>query len=306
MSRRRPARTAMVDQHSWPTENHFRGDGADGDVVAHPHLDRSPAVDALGCLIEPVHPAVRSADTQQGHVAWVASLLAGAVDAMTGVDHGSVAEWSAEGAQIWAATAPVAEELDRRGAEWGEGPGADALRERAPAGTLTITPLDRVTARRWPRWSALAHTAGVGATLSIVLPGGPGKRPPVLALHGPHPAVFGAATVSTARTFAAPLAVAVHAASRVTGLEQALETRDVIGQAKGLLMAHHRVDADTAFAHLVAISQRRNVRLTEVATRIVEGCQRRRDGVGEPVVEPSAADRSRSAWASTASSSGRS
>lgn len=244
-----------------------------GDVGAHRCQGGSPVVDPLGCLSAPIDPPV-GAGAQPVPVVWVASLLAGAVDAVAGVDCASVAEWSAQGVHIWAATAPVAEELDRRGAEWGEGPGVDALRERAPAGAVTATALDGAAARRWPRWSARARTVGVAVTLSMVLPGGPGKRPVVLALHGPSSATFGPATVSTLRAFAAPLAVAVQAACRVTGLERALETRDVIGQAKGLLMACHGVDADTAFEHLVAISQHRNVRLAEVAARIVEASQR--------------------------------
>ena len=278
MSRRRPARSAMMSPACPAAEDSLRREGVHGEVVARRRLDGTPVVDPLGCLTEPVPAAVPCAGAEREADAWVGSLLAGAVDAIAGVDCGSVAEWSPEGARIWAATSAVAGELDRRGVEWGEGPGADALRERAPAGTVTIIPLDEAVGRRWPRWSVRARTAGLAATLSVVLPGGPGKRPTVLALHGSHPATFGPAAVSTARAFAAPLAVAVYAASRVTGLEHALETRDVIGQAKGLLMARHRVDAHAAFGHLVAISQRRNVRLTEVAARIVEASQERRNG----------------------------
>lgn len=223
---------------------------------------QAAVADPLTCLVDP------GAAGSPGPAAWLASLLAGAVEATAGVDLGSVAETSAEGTRTWAATLPVAEELDRCGAEWDEGPGAEALREHTPAGTVRITSLHGAGARRWPRWTARARAAGVAATLSVVLPGGPRKRPAVLALHGPDPSSLGAASVSAARAFAAPLAVALHAAARIEGLTQALESRDVIGQAKGVLMAYHGVDDRTAFDQLVVISQRNNVRLVEIAKRV--------------------------------------
>ncbi|WP_165825824.1 ANTAR domain-containing protein [Actinomycetospora cinnamomea] len=212
----------------------------------------------------------------EGPVAWLTALLAGAVFAIDGADVGSVVGLSSEGARTWAATLPVAEDLDRRGVEWGEGPGADALRGRTPPGTVTVTPLDEVATRRWPRWSARARSVGIAATLSVVLPGGSPKRPAVLVVHGPDTSSFGASSVSAARAFAAPVAVAVQATARVAGLERALENRDVIGRAKGLLMARGGVDDEEAFGQLVAVSQRRNLRLAEVAAEIVERHSARR------------------------------
>jgi len=52
-------------------------------------------------------------------------------------------------------------------------------------------------------------------------------------------------------------------------LEAALKSRDVIGQAKGLLIARHAVDAHEAFAMLRAASQSDHVELREVAARLV-------------------------------------
>jgi hypothetical protein len=231
--------------------------------------------DLLALLEEVLAARERPGAPDRGPDTWVAALLTAAVDAVPGVALGSVAEVSADGAHSWAATLPVAEELDRRGAAWGEGPGAQALRDEAGAGTLTITPLDESAARRWPRWSSRARNAGVGATLSLVLPGGTRRRPVVLALHGPGSMCFGPSTTVTVRTFAAPLALAVQAATRVAALERALESRDVIGQAKGVLMARHGVDDRAAFEQLVAISQHANVRVAEVAARIAR-CHRER------------------------------
>jgi|1185.fasta_scaffold504851_1 AmiR/NasT family two-component response regulator len=52
------------------------------------------------------------------------------------------------------------------------------------------------------------------------------------------------------------------------GIEAALQSRDVIGQAKGILMERGHVDAQTAFSELVLMSQTLNQKLRDVAQRI--------------------------------------
>jgi AmiR/NasT family two-component response regulator len=55
----------------------------------------------------------------------------------------------------------------------------------------------------------------------------------------------------------------------VEQLRTALASRDVIGQAKGVLMERHRIDAEEAFDRLVRESQVRNVKLRDVAQALV-------------------------------------
>jgi AmiR/NasT family two-component response regulator len=52
-------------------------------------------------------------------------------------------------------------------------------------------------------------------------------------------------------------------------LNRALETRAVIDQAKGILMAAHRINAEEAFQRLVKRSQEGNRKLHEVAAEFV-------------------------------------
>lgn len=52
-------------------------------------------------------------------------------------------------------------------------------------------------------------------------------------------------------------------------LEEALKSRDVIGQAKGIIMERERATADQAFDMLRKVSQARNVKLREVADLVV-------------------------------------
>jgi AmiR/NasT family two-component response regulator len=55
------------------------------------------------------------------------------------------------------------------------------------------------------------------------------------------------------------------ALAHVAQLEEALASRDVIGQAKGVLMERHHTGAEEAFAELVQLSQHLNIKLRQVA-----------------------------------------
>ena len=61
----------------------------------------------------------------------------------------------------------------------------------------------------------------------------------------------------------------------VDGLQHALETRDMIGQAKGVIMAALHCSADEAFSLLVKQSQAENRKLTDIAADITANVQRR-------------------------------
>lgn len=56
----------------------------------------------------------------------------------------------------------------------------------------------------------------------------------------------------------------------VVNLRRALKTRDIIGQAKGVLMARTGCDAEQAFAMLSAQSQRENRKLADIAAEIAQ------------------------------------
>lgn len=63
-------------------------------------------------------------------------------------------------------------------------------------------------------------------------------------------------------------------------LRRAMETRPVIDQAHGVLMAAYRCTPPAAWDVLVAVSQHTNVKLHKVAAALVAGTQ------GEPLPEP--------------------
>jgi AmiR/NasT family two-component response regulator len=56
----------------------------------------------------------------------------------------------------------------------------------------------------------------------------------------------------------------------VEQLRAGLESRTVIGQAQGILMERERITAEAAFAILRTASQNTNVKLRDIAVRVVD------------------------------------
>jgi hypothetical protein len=65
------------------------------------------------------------------------------------------------------------------------------------------------------------------------------------------------------------------AGREIATLTEALKTRTVIGQAMGLLMARGEISADAAFAQLRMTSSHTNVKIRDLATRLVQEADER-------------------------------
>jgi len=134
------------------------------------------------------------------------------------------------------------------------------------------------TDTRWPRFAAQAQREGVVAVLSIPLPVR-NETVGALNLYAEH-RPFDEVSQRLGERFARQAAVALTNAQTfertrdlVEQLNQALASRDTIGQAKGILMARKGLDADDAFEMLRAASQRRNKKLRDVAREIVAAAE---------------------------------
>jgi len=57
---------------------------------------------------------------------------------------------------------------------------------------------------------------------------------------------------------------------KVEGLEEALVSRDVIGQAKGILMERLHLTSDQAFEELRAASQKANRKVRDIAAQLAD------------------------------------
>jgi GAF domain-containing protein len=128
------------------------------------------------------------------------------------------------------------------------------------------------------RWEDVAGAAlGRGKHSSLSLPLVIDARAfGALNLYSSLQSAFTEAEEEAGKLFAAPAAVAIAGATSLTqattlarNLALALEHRDIIGQAKGILMATNGVSADEAFAMLTSASQRENRKLYAIAEEIV-------------------------------------
>jgi GAF domain-containing protein len=179
----------------------------------------------------------------------------------------------AEGARVStrAASDRRAEQVDNLQYEAGEGPCLTAI----ATGDPIVVP-DLSAESRWPAFRRLAHGSDVVASYSVPLEVGQvrlGSLNYYSVAERFRPEDRAIADVF-ARQASVALANARTLADKHTELEQlheALASRDIIGQAKGRLMARHEVDADSAFDLLRSMSQDHNVKLRDLAARVAAG-----------------------------------
>jgi AmiR/NasT family two-component response regulator len=100
-----------------------------------------------------------------------------------------------------------------------------------------------------------------------------GETMGALNVYAEEPNVFGDESRNIGLVFAAHSSVAWNSARRDEQFKNALASRDVIGQAKGMIMERYGVDAVQAFELLRKLSQDSNVPLIKVATELVADTQ---------------------------------
>jgi hypothetical protein len=235
-----------------------------------------PAATAAGSNVapDPAPPAVaaapmdalRAAARNLGNVTDAQGLaervVAGALTSVPGADRAALHIAPPAGAAVRAASDPVAEEIEAAQTAAGEGPGIEVLE----SGGRVHVP-DTAVETRWPDVVARAREAGVGAVLALDVSCAAVRG--ALVLYAARAEAFGAASRATATLFTDYVAVALAAQARIDAMTSALSSRDLIGQAKGILMARQGLDADGAFALLAQSSQQRNVKLVQVARELV-------------------------------------
>jgi GAF domain-containing protein len=97
-----------------------------------------------------------------------------------------------------------------------------------------------------------------------------GTRMAALNFYADTPHAFGAESVELGTVYATHIALAWSMMRRQDQFRSALASRDVIGQAKGVVMERFNLDAVEAFELLRRLSQRSNTRLVDVAATIID------------------------------------
>jgi GAF domain-containing protein len=148
--------------------------------------------------------------------------------------------------------------------EVGEGPCLDAIWEHE-----TVYVPDLATDSRWPRWGPrLVDATGMRSVLSFRLFTTQDTLG-ALSMYASRTDGFSASDMTEGLALAAHIAIAVAAAQRIEQLEAALDSRTVIAQACGMLMERFDMDAVRAFALLTRLSSSQNVKVRDVAARLV-------------------------------------
>jgi GAF domain-containing protein len=178
------------------------------------------------------------------------------------------------GDSTWADSASAASitQLHRDQLDTGAGPVAESLRF-GEARRID----DAGSEERWPQVCSAMAAAGLRSCLILPLrtdrePGG------VLAVYGRESGSFAGASHDIALLFAAQGGGAIRNASMyrkcrrlVENLRVALESRAVIEQAKGILVAEHGYGPDVAFKRLSMQSQNTNRKVKDIAADLVAG-----------------------------------
>jgi hypothetical protein len=177
-----------------------------------------------------------------------------------------------------APTDPLVTEIDYLQYRIGEGPGLDAITQG-----LMIYADDLADDPRWSQFGPAAAAAGMRSMLALPLAtiGSVGA----LNLYARYPAAFGVVDRAKGVILASLAGLAVSAARshedeerRLDNLHAALGTREIIGQAQGILIERERITANQAFDVLRRASQHLNRKLRDVAQDLVDTGERPETG----------------------------
>lgn len=164
---------------------------------------------------------------------------------------------------VKAPTDPIAAKLDELQNELGDGPCLTALREHH-----TVHIEDMSTETRWPEFCRQAMALGAHSLLSFQL-FVESENLGAMNLYGAQAYCFSEESVEVGAVVAQHAAVAMFGAAAVRQFQSALASRDVIGQAKGILMERNNLTGQQAFAMLTRASADSNIKLVELARWLV-------------------------------------
>lgn len=185
-------------------------------------------------------------------------------------DEVSVTLADRRGFRTAAHTSDSVKKADELQYELDEGPCVDSSKEHQ---VFEIEAMPRE--ERWPRYAPGAAEVGIGSSISLPLYGGDGSSG-ALNVYSLREGAFddddrrvggefarrASVLLANAATFAAQTELAEQ-------LRQAVETREVIGKAIGIIMEREGISDDAAFGMLRTASQNGNVKLRDLAEQLV-------------------------------------
>ncbi len=228
------------------------GDGARG------------AGEATGNLSEIMGQVARSFHERHGDVdATLHAITSTAVGAIPGAEEATITYVTGRRkVEPRAATSDLPRTVDEIQSRLQEGPCLDSMWEEK-----TVRIDDMRNEPRWPRYAAEAARVGVLSSVSFQL-FVEGDNLGALNVYARRPHAFGEESEDVGLVFAAHAAVALSGAQNEDHLRRAVSSRDLIGQAKGILMERYKLTADQAFGVLTRISQASNRKIVDIAEEL--------------------------------------
>jgi hypothetical protein len=205
-------------------------------------------------------------------------IVSSAVATIPGVDAGSISITEHGRVETRHPTSETIDKLDQTQSELNEGPCITAIEDPPESGIVIAQDFTGDDAQQWPRFAPAAVDAGYRALMSTQLSTDGGPRA-ALNLYSQQAHAFDEHARTLAGLFGVQGAMLLYGADTAAQLQRAVDSRDLIGQAKGILMERFSLDDDGAFQMLVKSSQDTNMKVTDVAawlTREVGSRQTRR------------------------------
>lgn len=236
----------------------------DGDDL--PTTEQDPTEELTAALTQTV-TGLLSAATVQDTLDQVVSL---AVDTIEGCDFAGIFVARGHTVTTPVCTDPLVIQADELQHRLDQGPCLDAL-----AGSTVFYADDLGDDARWPRFGPEAVALGVRSLLALPLlfDGAPGA----LNLYARYPQAFGVIDRGRGLLLASMAGMAFSSARshedeerRAAQLHAALATRELIGQAQGILMERERITSDQAFDILRRASQHLNLKLRDIAQSLID------------------------------------
>lgn len=215
--------------------------------------------------------SIRDRDALLGH------LVVSAVNLVPAATGGGLTRTHERTVSSSHATTELVQKLDDLQNRLQEGPCVSAADHPPDDGFVIACDLDGTDAQRWPRFAPYALEAGVHSMLSTAVVSERGGPRSALNLYSDQPEAFDTTDLVTAGLFATQAGTLLYGADHTAHLTVAVESRDIIGQAKGILMERFTLDEEEAFAMLVESSQNTNMKLVDVARWLAGEAKQRRD-----------------------------
>ncbi|CAM3220110.1 response regulator receiver and ANTAR domain protein [Williamsia muralis] len=196
----------------------------------------------------------------------LSAVTTAATDLLDGADCADILVISGRKKQFrsYAATSTLPRKMDDLQEQFGQGPCVEVA-----TGSTVVRVDDFSTETRWPQFCQAATDAGVTSMLSFKLYTAPGVIG-ALNIFGKAVNAFTDRDQEIGLMLATNGAVALQLVTNRTQFESALASRDVIGQAKGMIMERFGIDAVQAFALLTKLSQDSNTPVAHISAQLVE------------------------------------